>query len=245
MRSVYLEKIEKEIVYLDPSECHHLTRVLRKATGYEFIGFDGKGARYRCCLEGAGKEWFGRIIEKLATNQESNLDLHLVQALVKKDRFEWILQKTVELGVSRISPVRTWRSELELDDKRMPKRLSRWEKIILEAVKQCGRNLIPVLDTPVDLRDFLNSHSISEGLVFDEEAETDLGAWFAEQDGKPASLTVLIGPEGGWDEKDRDLFQIPGITRVRLGPRILRTETAAITAVSILQYLCGDLSSST
>ena len=155
MRIVFVERIENDLVFLDPQEQHHLTKVLRKQPGYEFVGFDGKGSRYRCLLARDGKSWLGKIIESLDPDTESYLNLRLAQALIKKDKFEWVLQKTAELGVSRVTPIIRWRTEVDLNDSRAKKRFYRWERIILEAVKQCGRNRVPTLDYPVKLEELL------------------------------------------------------------------------------------------
>jgi len=244
MRTVFLESVEKETVYLDPQEQHHLTKVLRKVPGYEFVGFDGLGARFRCRLERQGKQWSGVILEKLESKTESCLNIHLAQAMVKKDRFEWVLQKTVELGIGRITPILTWRTEVELNNKRMEKRLTRWQRIVLEAVKQCGRNLVPVVDQPVELGIFLTNVTCGCGISLDENGDTDLKNWL-DKNPKPGNISLFIGPEGGWDNRDRELFEQHEIPRICLGERILRTETAAVTAVSILQFLRGDLSDQT
>jgi len=240
MRSVFLAQIDNNRVTLDPQEQHHLTRVLRKQPGYEFIGLDGKGARYHCRLDREGRAWFGEILEVLEIRGESPLDLHLVQALIKKDRFEWVLQKCVELGVSRITPLSTWRTEVDLNETRVLKKYSRWERILLEAVKQSRRSRIPRLDVPVELADFLQKPQAESILAMDEEGNLGLRE-FLDNAGTVTSLALLIGPEGGWDPRERELFEQNGVPRVQLGPRTLRTETAAVTAVSLVQYALGDL----
>jgi 16S rRNA (uracil1498-N3)-methyltransferase len=243
MRNVYLENTENDRATLTAEELHHLTRVLRKPPGYEFVGFDGKGKRCLCILARDRSGWFAEVVRTLKTNNESLFHLHLVQTLIKKDKFEWVLQKAVELGVSRITPVKTWRTEVELTGSKLEKRLVRWRRIILEAVKQSGRSRLPILESPLDLADFLDHHSEQKMLVLDENGDLTMDQ-FIQQNRQLSSLRFFIGPEGGWDDRDRDIFdryQVPGI---QLGRRVLRTETAAVAAVSILQYHYGDLSNS-
>ena len=221
-------------------ELHHLVRVRRSQVGDTFVGFDGTGKVYVCSLEREDTQWYGRILE-IEEVEESPLELTLGQALIKKDRFEWVIQKATELGVSRIVPLVSTRTELQLTPQRQAKRMQRWQRILLEAVKQCGSARIPQLSDPTGLEACLSGSQAQLRLVLDERGTTDL-KWLVGNNRDKTSVLVLVGPEGGWDDRDRALFQQHDVSTVHLGPRILRTETAPVTALSILQYELGDLS---
>ena len=140
---------EGERVILQKDELHHLVRVRREKEGslFEALDLEG-GVAYRCRLCREDKHWFGQIVETLTNDVEPSLRVTLAQALIKKDKFEWVIQKATELGVSRIIPLITYRTEVRLNEFRERKRLQRWHRISAEAVKQCGRTKLPQLDPP-------------------------------------------------------------------------------------------------
>ncbi len=226
---------------LPEDELHHLVRVRRSQVGDTFVGLDGTGKVCLCSLEREDAQWYGRILG-IEEVPESPLRLTLGQALIKKDRFEWVIQKATELGVSRIVPLVSTRTELQFTPQRQAKRMQRWRKILLEAVKQCGSARIPGLSDPTGLEACLSESQAQLKLVLDERGTTDL-KWLLENNRDKLSVLVLVGPEGGWDDQDRVLFEQHDVSMVHLGPRILRTETAPVTVLSILQYELGDLSS--
>jgi 16S rRNA (uracil1498-N3)-methyltransferase len=172
---------------------------------------------------------------------ESTLKLTLVQSLIKKDKFEWVLQKAVELGVNEIIPVITERTQIHFDEKKERRKLLRWERIVSESAKQCGRDVIPEIQSPVQLRKVLLNRSDHFNIVFDEHAESAPGDLWSELTREACTCAVFIGPEGGWGSSDREHFKNSEAMFVKLGPRILRAETAAITALTVLQYEFGDL----
>lgn len=241
MYRALVEGVEGERVVLPPDETHHLVRVRRSKSGDSFIGLDGHGKVYICRLERDREGWFGRIVEESSEHRESPLQILLGQALIKKDKFEWVIQKATELGVSQIIPLITARTEVQLDEPREEKKMKRWRKIVVEAVKQCGRSYIPVLHQPVPLEALLSEQTSSVVLALDEAKGSSLKD--ALKSSRPLSnWLLLVGPEGGWDDADREIIRRHNAVQVSLGPRILRTETAAATIISVLQYEFGDLS---
>jgi 16S rRNA (uracil1498-N3)-methyltransferase len=237
---VIAQSIEDETVILPDDESHHLVRVLRARPGDEFLAHDGKGAIFRCRLVKGPDGWRGEILEKLESRTESALSICLGQSLIKKDKFEWVIQKAVELGINEIVPLISWRTEVRPDDGGVSHKMQRWEKIVAEAFKQSARGVLPRLHTPVPLEEFLQDWSADLRFVLDEAGGVGLRSFLKER--KPvASCLFVVGPEGGWDDRDRELFTAHDVTAVHLGERILRTETCPVTVLSILQYELGDL----
>lgn len=223
-----------------PAEVAHLVRVRRAKVGTYFEGVTGDGVKVRCRLEREGGTWFGRVADAVAESAESPLRITLALSLIKKDNFELVLQKAVELGVAVILPVISKRTEIRLDDRRQEKKVDRWTRIVEEAVKQCGRSRIPKLESPVSLAEAIDMSRGQSAIMFDEEGDLSLED-VLETAGPLQGLSLFIGPEGGWDEIDRKRFQEAHIRRVKLGSRILRAETAAIAVLAIIQYQIGDM----
>ncbi len=240
MHRVIAHLIEDDTVLLSEEEAHHLVRVLRVRPGDNFLAHDGKGGIFRCRLVKGPAGWHGKIVERVESRTESTLSICLAQSLIKKDKFEWVIQKAVELGIEEIVPVISWRTEVRLDDGGLSHKMQRWEKIVAEAFKQSGREVLPTLHTPVPLETFLQNWSAELQFVLDEADGVRLRS-LLHQKTSVRSCYFIVGPEGGWDERDRQLFAAHGVTAVQLGKRVLRTETCPITVLSILQYELGDL----
>ncbi|MBS1810205.1 MAG: 16S rRNA (uracil(1498)-N(3))-methyltransferase [Acidobacteria bacterium] len=223
-------------IYLDPDESHHLTRVLRLMPGASVYVFDGRGAEYECEVTRTNKDRTElRILARLSNEVESPLRLILGQALVKGDKFDWIVQKATELGVSQIIPLLTEHSEFKKAEGR-EQRLQRWRRIALEATKQCGRrNLLEIGDVQ-DYEQFCATTNTEVNLIFSERVGQQLIS-----KSLISSITITIGPEGGWSEREIQQAEASGFTPIHLGNRILRTETAAISAITLTQFLYGDL----
>ena len=241
MNRVLADAIEDGNAILSAEESHHLVRVLRTRPGERFLAHDGKGGVFLCRLAGQPKRWYGEIIERVAEQVESGLSISLAQSLIKKDRFEWVIQKAVELGVREIVPVISQRTEIRIrgsDD--LAHKMRRWEKILVEAFKQSGRSTLPRLNVPVQLESLLDSWSADLRFVLDEQGGMNLRGLLEGNRGIQ-SCQLIVGPEGGWDKRDRELFAARSITAVHLGNRILRTETCPIAVISILQYELGDM----
>lgn len=240
MKRLLVERIGGAKAFLNTSELHHLTRVLRAREGVRFEGIDPQGNRHLCELRRDSDGWYGEILTSLAEAGESPLKITLAQALIKKDKFEWVIQKAVELGVTEIIPVVSERTEVRLNEEREEKKLKRWRRILEAAVKQSGRTLIPRIRSPLSLDEMLAQKTCSFGIVMDEQGGSSLKGALANREDLDSCL-VLVGPEGGWSDRDRALFSSHSLLSVSLGSRILRTETAAVVALSLLQYELGDL----
>src|SRR5262249_42033699 len=228
-------------VKLDAEESHHLTRVLRLSEGARVFIFDGESAEYECEVARAAKrEVELSLLRRLDGDVESPLRLTLAQALIKGDKFDWVIQKATELGVTRIVPLVTDHSDIKRAEERADQRLQRWRRISLEALKQCGRRRLVEICEPAPFDDFCGSAEQSARLIFSErggESLREVSAKIQDID----QLSLCVASEGGWSEGELLKAGDSGFTPVRLGSRILRTETAAIVAVTLAQHLFGDM----
>ncbi|MFN0085625.1 MAG: 16S rRNA (uracil(1498)-N(3))-methyltransferase [Blastocatellia bacterium] len=229
-------------IHLDAEEAHHLARVLRLGPGARVFVFDGRGMEWECEIVRTGKRDAElRILRRLEEVVESPLALTLAQSLVKGDKFDWIIQKTTELGVARIVPLIADHGDVRLDkaraEERVEQKLLRWRRIALEAVKQCGRRRLVEIAEPVDFPTFCEREKA--GWIFSERGGRSLREAAALP--IPARINLCVGPEGGWSEKELAAAETHGLLPVSLGTRILRTETAAVAAVALAQHLLGDL----
>ncbi len=226
---------------LSAREIHHLVRVRRLGAGDVFQGLNrSESAWYECRLQSRGSEWDVQVLDRIGTVGESPLQIVLGAALIKKGRFEWMIQKACELGVSQIVPLMTRYVEDSLA--RSAGRLGRrWKTILEESVKQCGRSRAPEMRPVTGLDEFLDSSSRALQIVLDRTANHDLREIEWEPGESSSRVALLIGPEGGWSGRERKLFAEYEARHVFLGPRILRAETAALCAVSLVQYRWGDL----
>ncbi|MBI4444402.1 MAG: 16S rRNA (uracil(1498)-N(3))-methyltransferase [Acidobacteria bacterium] len=240
MRRILVELRSATEVRIAPDQAHHLVKVLRFRGGESFVGLAGE-KRFLCRLERREQEWIGVICEELAVSGESPLSITLAQSLLKKDKMDWVIQKAVELGVTSIHPVISARTEVRREAGAQVRVMNRWQRIIAEAVKQSGRSTVPSLASPVPLVEMVaNSASFDFQFYLDEE-EGDHLKNFLNRYHRTGACRVFVGPEGGWDPEDRVLFQRAEIPAVHLGERILRSETAPVAIVSILQYQLGDM----
>lgn len=221
-------------IVLDAEESHHLARVLRLVPGATVFAFDGNGAEYECEVARVHKDAAElQVIAQLSNEVESPLALTLGQALIKGDKFDWVVQKATELGVTRVVPLVTEHSEFRKAEGR-ELRLQRWRRVALEATKQCGRRKLIELAEVATFAQFCAAET-GVKLIFSERG----GSKLAEVP-HANSVTLAIGPEGGWSEGELALAKTHGFLPIHLGNRILRTETAAVAAVSLAQYLFGD-----
>lgn len=227
------------IVTLDDSAANHLLRVLRLKPGAPLILFNGQGGEYRAVLHTADKRGGSVVIgEYSARDTESPLHVTLAQGISRGERMDYTLQKAVELGVTRIVPLVTERCEVRLEGERLHKRLQHWQAVAASACEQCGRNRVPQVIEPRSLDTWLTQTGDGLSLVLDPLAAQSLSQLAQPADSR---ITLLIGPEGGLSDAEIQCAQRAGYTGIRLGPRILRTETAAVTALSALQVIWGDL----
>jgi 16S rRNA (uracil1498-N3)-methyltransferase len=236
---VPLGKIRDGVARLSIDQIHHLRDVLRLRPGDQVEIFDGEGTGYIGRVEAAGSELVVGSLQKVEAATESPVQVVLALALTKYDRFEWALQKTTELGVQDIVPLQARFSPVRLIEGKLQARMERWRRIVQEASKQCRRLSIPRIHQARQVIDFLAGKEFpnSVRLFFDEKSQECWGRTFAGAD----RLVVCIGPEGGWDHAEVEVADQAGYQILNLGPRILRTETAAVAALAILQFQYGDL----
>ena len=236
-------------VTLMPEEARHLRDVLRLRPGDEAFVFDGEGGEYLCTIIESGR---GNGPASLKVHEcvaparpESPLNLSLAVALLKGEKFDLVIQKATELGVSRIVPIATKRADVRLrNDDDAARRVGRWQRLALEAAKQSGRTRVSVISAPISFADLIESvPSSSEEmrLMFAERMGLGLVEATGEWHLRPASMTALIGPGGGWEDEEITKARDAGWIIITLGGRTLRAETAAITAAALLQHLFGDL----
>ena len=226
-------------VQLPEPAAAHVSRVLRLRPGDPLLLFDGSGADFRAELASLGG---GRaracILERVPGLAESPLRVTLVQAVSRGERMDWTLQKATELGVRRIRPVFSARSVVRLDGDQAERRLRHWEAVVASACEQCGRSLLPVVEAPVDLERHLSTAPGAAVRLLLGPRSTDT---LASRAAGLEEVELLIGPEGGLDDAETGAALVAGYVAVRLGPRVLRTETAGIAALAVLQALAGDL----
>jgi len=241
MNRVFIRIAEGGRAEIPREELHHLVSVLRTRPGEVFEGITGGEFRYRCRLAEEAGVHYGEVLEEIGHGAESPLQIELAAALIKREKFELIIQKATELGVSSIVPLLTTRTEIKLEPKRESAKMERWNRIIHESVKQCGRNRIPALEHSREFGEYLESSREANVLVLDEGSGEPLNSVIGAFKGLPA-VTLIIGPEGGWSEEDRLLMKrCPNLRKAGLGPRVLRAETAAVAALALIQYELGDL----
>jgi len=224
---------------LDVDQTHYLSRVLRLRVGDELTVFDGEGNEFAATINRIGKSSATlRIETQRSTQTETNLRVHLVQGVSRGDRMDLVVQKATELGVKRVTPVLTEYGVIKLDAARAEKRRDHWQKIAISACEQSGRVKLPLIDSPVPLNSWFGGKPprVDTELILRPEATTPLTGIEAPE----TKVCLLIGPEGGFSDNELEDAEVAGFQAVSLGPRVLRTETAAIAALASLQSLWGD-----
>ena len=220
---------------LPEAQAHYLSRVLRLTVGAAVQLFDGSGHEYIGELTSVTKKAVQvELRESLAGLPESSLHIHLGQGLSRGERMDWAIQKATELGVAEITPLFTERCEVRLNDERMQKRLEHWQQIAISACEQCGRSKVPVIHVPQSVKDWQATVQADLKLVLHPVAQP------LTEHAAPNTLAFLIGPEGGLTDAEVAHAAEQGFLPARLGPRVLRTETAPIVALSVAQQLWGD-----
>ena len=220
---------------LPEAQAHYIGRVLRHSAGDAVQLFDGSGQEYLGELIEVGKKNVRvELRETFAGQAESPLRIHLGQGLSRGERMDWAIQKATELGAARITPIVSERCEVRLKDERADKRTAHWRQIAISACEQCGRSVLPQIDAPLSLAEWLQGVEAELKLVLHPVAEPLLSH------ARPASLAFLIGPEGGLSDGEVEQARGAGFHSARLGPRVLRTETAPVVALSVAQQLWGD-----
>lgn len=225
-----------EPIPLDRQAARHLLKVLRLHDGDPFVLFDGSGQDYSAQLSFRGKhDCLAQVGDVIRSEQPPALRIHLAIGISRGERMDLAIQKSVELGVWSISPLFTERTLVQLKGERLASRRSHWLGIIRHACEQSGRSLLPELGNAMPLGHWLADFE-GQGLLLDPRAHSGLG--HLPRPGQ--DITLLVGPEGGLSADERAAATNRGLQGIRLGPRILRTETAPLAAISALQTLWGD-----
>ncbi|MCY0967208.1 16S rRNA (uracil(1498)-N(3))-methyltransferase [Parathalassolituus penaei] len=223
-------------ISLDEQAFQHLVRVLRMTDGDCLVLFNGDGRALEGTLCEVGKKQASVLLGNcIAEDAPTPVALHLGQVISKGDRMDFTIQKATELGVTSITPLWSERCDVRLKGERMDKKLEHWRKVAISACEQSGRNRIPEILEPMAMTDWAPTVDTDQRLILHPHNQQPL-----DTSAQPGSVTLLVGPEGGFSEIEVEQAQRSGFTGLLLGPRILRTETAALAALSVLQYLWGD-----
>ncbi|WP_020558084.1 16S rRNA (uracil(1498)-N(3))-methyltransferase [Thiofilum flexile] len=217
---------------------HHAIQVLRLNVGEELILFNGQTAgEYLAVIESLSRRSATvRIQSYQAVERESPLPMVLALAIIKPDKMDFALQKAVELGVTAIQPLLTERSVIRVLKDKQDKKLQHWEGVLMAACEQSGRTTLPLLKPPLSLNDYLAQTTPYERLILSPTATNTFSSH-----SKKSGVEVIIGPEGGFTEEEVALCTQTGVSAISLGPRILRAETACISALTLIQHYYGDL----
>ena len=223
--------------HVQAGQAHHVLHVLRLHVGAELTLFDGRGFEYSAVIRRIDRSGLTlSVSERRAVSRESPLAVTLAQGISSGERMDYTVQKCVELGISAIQPLITQRSVVRLNAERAAKRVAHWQSVAAAACEQCGRNLLPQVLPVQPLMHWLGTPA--HGARF----------WLSPTGGMPLRelkqpggvVTLLVGPEGGWNEAETAAAKAAGFAPLTLGPRILRTETAAVAALAAMQALWGD-----
>lgn len=231
------QPLDTDSIDLEPEPSRHLARALRLREGDSLILFNGQGGEYAATILSIDKKSVRVSIDAhQETQTESHLSINLGVALSRGERFDWVIQKATELGVHAIYPLFTEHTGVKLSEERTQKKQRHWQQIAISACEQCGRNQIPAIALPQPVNGWLKSTSSDLKLVMHTAVETALP-----NPKTPDSIDLLVGPEGGFSENEVAAAVAHGFHALQLGPRVLRTETAPVAALAVLQAQWGDL----
>lgn len=242
---VSASSIRADQVCLGSEQSHQICRVLRLQEGNKIVVLDNQGSEYEVVLQRLGRqEVAGRIVARRPALGEPEVSVCLYQSLLARDKFEWVLQKCTEIGVSRFVPVVTRRSLVQKTDRLKPEREKRWVRIITEAAEQCGRGLIPRLEHPVRFEDCLSEAKSQDLCLIASTTALETSprqVMSCSAKAKTRSLGLFIGPEGGFHPEELAEARAAGAHEFGLGRRILRTETAALVASALVLHELNQL----
>lgn len=225
-------------ITLDAVSSRHLTTVLRLKPGESVSLFNGQGGEFYSVLKECNSKRVVAFISGFSNiERESPLPIHLGIGISRGDKMDWVIQKATEVGVSEITPLYTERTEVKLKGDRAEKKLRHWQQISISACEQSYRNKVPTIHPPTSLSQWVSDIEVDTKLVLHHRSQQSISE-FREQQAHSAAL--LIGPEGGLSAEEIEMAEGYYFLPLSLGPRVLRTETAPIVAISILQSLWGD-----
>lgn len=224
-------------IELNDDAANHVGRVLRLREGAELALFCGNNMLYQATICAASKKNVSvKITAETPANRESPLAIHLAQGISRGERMDFVLQKSVELGVTSITPLFTERCTVKLQGERLAKKQEQWQRIVISACEQSGRNFVPEVRPALSLADWLAQEASGPRLMLEPTAVDSFATL------KPnTAFEILIGPEGGFSDQEVSFCHQHDCQGVQMGPRILRTETAALAAITALQCQFGDL----
>jgi 16S rRNA (uracil1498-N3)-methyltransferase len=232
------EYLSGQTVELSAEAGQHVAVVLRMQVGDSLLLFNGANYEFQSTITFVKKKQVLVVINQIQElSRESPLAIHLGQAISKGDRMEWVMQKSVELGVASITPLITERCVVKLDKDRMLRKVHQWQAIVIAACEQCGRNTIPLVNAPLPLERFVQSTQAQLKLILHPQGTKN---WRDYVEGQ-SEMALVVGPEGGFSDAEVTSAFNHDFLPLSLGPRVLRTETAAISALSVLQAVGGDL----
>ena len=242
MRRLFLKGLLSDTVTITGDDAAHLMYAMRAKAGDEVTLVDDHGAVGRMELTGFTQDSVTmRLVERLDADTESPIDIELAQCLLKGDKFELVIQKAVELGVTRIQPLASRNCVVRYEGKKAAAKRERWQKIAEEAAKQCGRTRVPEVLPMLPLTEWLDARQGTLLFCYENEEQQPIKTALRALPDNTGTIIALIGPEGGFTLDEAAAIEAAGGQSVTLGPRILRAETAAIAAMSIVQYEKGDL----
>ncbi len=235
-------KPEAGMLSIEGEDACHIARVLRMKPGDSVTLCDSAGMDYGCVVEKASPELVRcRVLEETVSAGEPDTEVTLYMALPKADKFEFIVQKAVELGVSRVVPFLSARCVSRPDEKSLRRKAGRWRKIAEEAAKQCGRGRVPEVADAVPFREAVAQASQAKTALFFYECERETPLRGAIGGRRLTTVSLMVGPEGGFALEEAGQAQAGGLTSVSLGKRILRCETAPLAALAVVMYESGNL----
>jgi len=226
---------------LPPPQSHHAVRVLRLKAGDAVVLFNGDGAEYAAVISEAGRDRLVlEITGRAAVDRESPLAVTLAQAVSGGERMDYTVQKAVELGAAVIQPLTAERSVVRLQGERAAKRAEHWQAVVVASCEQCGRNRLPRVQPLLKFDDYLAAESVRRDGALRLMLSPRSARGLRELDRPAGAIVLLAGPEGGFSPQEERAAQQAGFLPARVGPRVLRTETAAVAALAAMQALWGD-----
>ncbi|MRI31550.1 16S rRNA (uracil(1498)-N(3))-methyltransferase [Endozoicomonas sp. OPT23] len=226
-----------QVVELTDSAANHVGKVLRMNPEEPLVLFNGEDSSFQGKITEVSKKTVSVVLEsEIESATSSPLKIHLGQTLSRGERMDYAIQKATEMGVTEITPLFSERCEVKLKADRLEKRLNHWQQVAISACEQCGLNRVPVIHPPKSVSDWAKEQQSELKFVLHHRTEKKLEGF-----DQPKSVSLMIGPEGGLTADEIVMAEGQGFNALALGPRVLRTETAPITAVTLMQYLWGDI----
>jgi len=245
MKRFFIEhsEIKKNAPVIEGTDAHHISKVFRLKPVDHIILIDGTGMEYEAEIKKISKNRVTvSVIKKYLSATESSVQLMVGQCYLKDKKMDMLVRHLTELGISRWLPITSEYSVPKPDIKKIKSKLQRWEIIAKEAAKQCRRTKIPEILSPVSFQEALEAHKdMGLKIIFYEKETVSLSQTMCSLDTNPKNIFLLLGPEGGFSNKETELAKTFGFITASLGPRILRAETASISACALIQHLFGDM----